>query len=289
MKVLILTSGGDAPGMNMVIGSLFKKFKGKLYACRAGFKGLVNNDIISMKEYKPLKFINASGSVIKCSRCDAFKKEEHFKKAIDNAKRFDVVVVLGGNGSLNGAQELSKAGVHTIYIPATIDNDVEGSEYSLGFHTAVKGACETYRNIMPSFDAHERCGVFEVMGRKCDKLAKAVGEICRPDFLVVSEEDINYNQIANTLLHNKEIGEASSIIIKENLLDLSTFVENISKTVPEVEVRAVQVGYIQRGNRPTTRELKIAKQFAKKASQEVYKDKSVKLFLQNGKIVAVDM
>lgn len=285
MKILILTSGGDAPGMNMVIGTLFKTFKGKLYGCRAGYKGLINNDIVSMKEYKPLEVIKEAGSVIKCSRCDAFKDEEHFKKAVENAKRFDAVIVLGGNGSLKGAQELVKVGVNTIFIPATIDNDIEGSNYSLGYHTAVKAGCEAYRNIMPSFDAHERVAVIEVMGNKSGNLAKSVAKICNPTFVFTSLDEIDYNEITKAVLLNKEKGESSSIIIKDHLIEIDEMVENISNRVGNVEVRGIKVGYIQRGYKPTNRELQMAKSFAKGCIKAIKTNKSAKIFFKNGKVV----
>lgn len=289
MKVLVLTSGGDAPGMNKVIGTLYKKFKGKLYACRAGYRGLINNDIVSMKEFKPLDFINQSGSVIKCSRCDAFKEEGKFNHALENAKRFDVVVVIGGNGSLKGAERLTEAGVKTIFIPATIDNDIEGSEYSLGYHTAIKAGVETYRNIMPSFDAHERCLVMEVMGNKCDNLLKAISKICQPTFQIASLKELAYDDIAKELLLNKEKGEPSSIIIKDNIIKLDELVEKLSKLTPNIEVRGIQVGYLQRGFKPTDRELSMAKAFAKQAIKAVNGEKSVKLFVNNGKVKLIDM
>jgi len=287
MKVLVLTSGGDAPGMNMAIATLFKKFKGKLYACRAGFKGLVNNDILTLKEYKPLQVSKEAGSVIKCSRCEAFKEEKYFKKAVENAGRFDAVVVIGGNGSLKGAKELAKAGVKTVYIPATVDNDIEESDYSLGFHTAVKAACESFRNIMPSFDAHDRVGVFEVMGRNCNKIAKAVSEICKPDVLITKSDDINYNEIAKIIIDNKEQGSSSSIIIKENLIGLNDFIKNLTKVTPKVEIRGIKVGYVQRGHKPTQRELHFAKTFAKCAIKAVIKGESVQILFQNGKTKTV--
>lgn len=285
MKILILTSGGDAPGMNMVIGALYKKYKGKLYGCRAGFKGLINNDIVSIKEYSPLKYIAEAGSVIKCSRCDAFKQEEHFKKAVEYAKRFDSVVVIGGNGSLKGAEELVKQGINVIFIPATIDNDIEGSDYSLGFHTAVKAGCDTFRSIMPSFDAHERVAIIEVMGNKSENLAKSVAKICNPTFVFTSLDEIDYKEIANTISLNKEKGEPSSIIIKEHMIDINEFAEKISDNLNNIEVRGIKVGYIQRGYKPTNRELHLAKSFAKGAIQGIKNKLSAKVFFKNGKII----
>lgn len=285
MKILILTSGGDAPGMNKVVGELYKKYKSKIYGCRAGYKGLINNDIISLKIFQPLAYINQAGSVIKCSRCDAFKQEEHFKKAVENAKRFDAVVVIGGNGSLKGAEALVKQGIKVIFIPATIDNDIEGSDYSLGFHTAIKAGCDTLRNIMPSFDAHERVAIIEVMGNKSGNLAKSVAKVCNPTFVFTSLDEIDYKEIANAVNLNKEKGEPSSIIIKDHMIDIDEFAKNISNNLNKIEVRGIQVGYIQRGYKPTRRELNLAKKFAKGAKKAIKNKLSAKIFFKNGKIV----
>ena len=125
MKILILTSGGDAPGMNKVIALMQKKFKDSLYACEEGFKGLIEGKIALASTFSPLASENEAGSCIRCSRCPEFKTKKGFKKALENAKRFDYVVVLGGNGSYKGCCELNENGVKTIFIPSTIDNDVK--------------------------------------------------------------------------------------------------------------------------------------------------------------------
>lgn len=284
MKVLVLTSGGDAPGMNTVLGSLYKKLKGKLYACRGGYKGLINNDILCMKEYKPHKFIKQSGSVIKCKRCIEFQEEVHFAKAVKNANRFDFVVIIGGEGSLAGAEKLAKAGINVVFIPATIDNDVKGSEYSLGYHTGVKAGVETFRNIMPSIDACESCMIIEVMGNQSGKLVEGITQIVNPTFTITSSEEINYDEIVKNLCLNKEKGEASSIIIKDKIVKLNEFIENLTQKVPHIAVRGIKIGYIQRGHKPTKREILIAKDFTNKAISAIKKGISGKLFMQNGKI-----
>lgn len=264
MKVLVLTSGGDAPGMNKVLSQLYRAFGGKLYACRGGYRGLINNDIVTIREFHPNKFAKEAGSSIKCSRCYAFKEKEGFEKGLENAKRFDAVIVLGGNGSLKGAKELAKHGIKTIFIPATIDNDVEISQYSLGFHTAVKAGAQLYKNTMPTMEAFDRCAVFEVMGRNCGKIAEGVAKICNPTFLVTKNEDIDYDKFSQSIINEKESGKSSSIIIKENLIKIDEFISNLKEKCENVEFRGIVVGYTQRGSKPSNVDIKFAKSFARK-------------------------
>ena len=196
MRVLVLTSGGDAPGMNMVIYQIYKKFGKDAYACRAGFKGLINNDIAPISVFKTHKFSVQAGSIIKCSRCPKFKTKSGFEKALENAKKFDVVVILGGNGSYKGACELAQHGVRTVYIPSTIDNDVEISDYSQGYHTAIEACQNMIQNIRPTMEAFDRCCVYETMGRKCNKIANAVYKLCEGDYLITNKDEIDYDEIA---------------------------------------------------------------------------------------------
>lgn len=272
MKILVLTSGGDAPGMNMVLYCLYKRFYGNIYACRAGFKGLINNDILPLKEFKPHKFMNEAGSVIKCSRCPKFKTREGFAKALENAKRFDCIIILGGNGSYKGAKELAENGIKTIFIPSTIDNDVEISDYSQGYHTAIS-ACSNYINsVMPTMDAFDRCCVFETMGRKCSKIARNVFRMVECDYLIQDKSDIDYEKIAEIIKKQNGRGRASSIIIRENIIKMTTFIKNLSKLCPKIEIKGCVIGYLQRGTKPTSEELEFAKQFARRAIIAVTND-----------------
>ncbi len=286
MRVLALTSGGDAPGMNMVLAYLFVKFKFNLYVARAGFRGLINNDITKITDFEPLKNAKKAGSCIKCSRCSAFATEEGFAKGLENAKRFDVIVVLGGNGSYRGCQQLAESGVRTIFIPATIDNDVANNDYSLGYHTAVDACENTINNTMPSIDAMDRCVIFEVMGRHCPRIASCVYHKSQADYLITSKKDINYPKIVEIVKNKHELGQASSIILQENIIKMQTIVKNINKLYPELEVRTVKIGHVQRGSAPTSIELEFAKGFARKAIEAITKkDKSYAILYRQNKFV----
>lgn len=263
MKILVLTSGGDAPGMNMILSTLYKKFGKSLYACRAGFKGLINNDILPISEFEPNKYAKEAGSCIKCSRCPEFKTTEGFNKGLNNAKRFDAVIVLGGNGSYQGCCELNEKGVRTVFIPATIDNDVVISDYSQGYHTAVKACVETIKNTMPTMNAFDRCCIFEVMGRKCSRITKCVSLNYPCDYVILKKEDIDYKKIAEIINNKKQLGQGSCILVKERLQKISTIIKNLQKENADIEYRGCVIGYVQRGTSPTFIDLEYARSFAK--------------------------
>ncbi len=264
MKILILASGGDAPGMNKFISMLYKKFGSNLYACRAGFEGLFKNDILPMKFYNPIKFENSAGCCIKTSRFPDFKKPEIFKEALNNAKKFDYLIVLGGNGSHKGVRELSYNGVKTIFVPATIDNDVEENEYSIGFHTAVSMVCYAFRSIMPSMESQSRTCIFETMGRYSGNIATNSSKILKPDFLICDKKDFDVESVVSKIKNNVAKDKSTSIILRENIFDVKKLASQIQKEIETPNsVKFFIVGHLQRGGKPTKTELRYSKMFAK--------------------------
>lgn len=290
MKILVLTSGGDSPGMNMVLAKLFIKYRHSLYCARAGFRGLINNDITKIIDFQPIKNSKKAGSCIKTSRCPAFATDEGFAKGLENAKRFDVVIVLGGNGSLEGCKKLTRNGVRTIFIPATIDNDVVDNDYSIGYHTAVQACVNTINNTMPSMDAMERCCIFEVMGRFCSRIVNCVNHKCPCDYVIADKKDIDYKEIAKIIKNKHDLGQASAILLRENIVKMETIVENLKKLEPDIELRTVKIGHLQRGTAPTEIELGFAKGFAKKAIEAIKKkDKSYAIYYRKNKFELVEL
>ena len=269
MKILVIASGGDAPGMNRLIYQLGKHYGKNLYACKAGFSGLINNWIYPISNFDIKTFKNQAGVVIKSSRCPKFITDEGFKKGLKNAKKFDFVIILGGNGSAKGARRLAENGIKTIFVPATIDNDVEISDYSQGFNTAVTACVDYINSVMPTMEAFDRCCVFQVMGRYCGEIAKSVNQITKCDYLIQAESDIDYNKIAEIVKRQNGRGRASSIIIKENIIKLSTFIKNLAEKCPKIEIKGCIIGYLQRGSKPTNKEIEFAKQFASRAISAV--------------------
>lgn len=285
MKILILASGGDAPGMNKFIAKLYRAFKSEIFACKAGFKGLISGDIRPLSSFEPLKYENQAGCCIFSSRCLEFQTDKGFKKGLKNCKQFDCVIIMGGNGSYKGAKQLSENGINSVFIPCTIDNDVDISDYSIGFHTAVKAVCDYVKNTMPSMQAFLRCAVFEVMGRRDGSIARASGAAVEADYIVSEEKDLDFKKIARIAKENFKNERSSCIILRENIMPLKDFVSALQKEAGSVEVKGLSVGHVQRGQKPTKAELKNASMFANAAIKGIKKGSiSFACAFKNGKV-----
>jgi len=289
MKILLIASGGDGSGMNKVVAELYKKFKGTIYACFRGFYGLYKNDIRPLKDFEPLKYENEAGCCIKTARFPEFKEEKYFRVALKHAREFDYVIVMGGNGSEKGCQDLTMGGVKTIFIPGTIDNDVNNSEYSIGYDTAIDQCCQTIKNVMPSMEAMDRSCVFEAMGRHCPDIAVQTAKRIGADVCVKGKEDLKYKEIASLIKARKKEHLSTTIVLRENILSIKEFANKLNEILKDDVVKTQVVGYTQRGGKPTKVELAKAKGFALVASKVIKNNlSSKKILMQNGKIVMVD-
>lgn len=284
MKLLVLASGGDAPGMNKVIYNLYKKFGKNLFACVGGFAGLINNQIRPIKDFNLSYFKNKAGVCIKSSRTMEFKTKEGFDKGLKVAKKFDWLIILGGNGSKDGAKKLSEHGVKTIFIPATIDNDIMSSDYSLGFHTAIKACCETIHKIMQSVNSFEnQCCVFEVMGRDCGKIAENVAKVVEADCLITSKKDIKFKNILSIMETNISLNKTTVIIMKEKIVSCENFVIELNSKLPCVYARHCKIGLLQRGTNPSKVDLTKANQISKNIIKIIKNyQKGAVIFFENG-------
>lgn len=267
MKILILTSGGDAPGMNKFIWKIYKKYKKETYYAQAGFAGLISGQIYPLADVIDKKQKNCAGVVTKASRCPEFKLTKFFNQGLANARYFDAVIILGGNGSEKGAKRLYEHGVNTIFVPATIDNDVLDCAQSIGFSTAVKEGVYTIENSMPSIKAFTNSCIFEVMGRDCDAICKEVAKQTNADFAVCSKNDLDMNKIKDVILKNYVQGKSSCIVIKENLTEASKLADSLNEALGINMVKYQIVGRTQRGGRPTKNELRLAKKYAKETKK----------------------
>ena len=260
MKILILCSGGDAPGMNRFIYNLSKL--DEVYYARAGFKGLVEGDILPLNKNEAKKFKDEAGAIILSSRYPKFQERKYFLKGVKNSKDFDVVIVLGGNGSFHGAKELSENGVNAIFVPATIDNDVENSSYSIGFDSAVSQGVYTIENSMPSINAFCQTCLFEVMGRKCDAIAKAVSKQVLADYTICEEKDLKFKLIEKIIKERRKNFLGTSIVVRENIMPINEMAEKLNKNFKEEVVKTQVVGRLQRGGKPTSKELSFVDKFS---------------------------
>lgn len=267
MKILILTSGGDAPGMNKFIWKIYKKFKKETYYAQAGFAGLISGQIYPLADVIDKKQKNCAGVVTKSSRCPEFKLARFFNEGLANARYFDAVIILGGNGSEKGAKRLYEHGINTIFVPATIDNDVLDCAQSIGFSTAVKEGVYAVENSMPSIRAFTNSCIFEVMGRDCDAICKAVAKQTNADYAVCTKKDLDIEKMKDIILRNYVQGGSSCIVVKENLMEAKRLADTLNQALGINMVKYQIVGRTQRGGHPTKDELRLAKRYAKETKK----------------------
>lgn len=259
MKIAILTSGGDAPGMNVAIRAAVRygiKRGHKFYGVYNGYYGLVNDSFTELNHESMSGIISRGGTFLKTSRFPKFPKKENIDKAIENLTKRDIegLIVIGGDGTYKGALNLTKRGFKVIGIPGTIDNDIYGTDYTLGFNTAldtIVGAMDKLRDTSVS---HQRCSIIEVMGRDCGDLALHAALSGGAEFLVTPENPISKEEIIEKLKHYKRQDRTHAIVVvTENMLNVHDFAKEITEKSKFTSVATV-LGYIQRGGSPSAQD-----------------------------------
>mgnify|MGYP002792844547 FL=1 len=256
----VLTSGGDAPGMNAAIRAVVRTALGKglnVQGIRRGYHGLLNEEIINMTARDVSDIIQRGGTILQTARCSEMRTEEGQRKAAGILKKYgiDGLVVIGGDGSFAGAQKLSNLGINTIGIPGTIDLDIDCTEYTIGFDTAVNTAMEAIDKVRDTSTSHERCSVIEVMGRDAGYLALWCGIANGAEQILLPEEhDYDERQIIKNIVENRKRGKKHYIIINAEGISDSI---NMAKRIEEatgMETRATILGHMQRGGSPTCKD-----------------------------------
>ena len=257
MKTIgILTSGGDAPGMNAAIRAVVRSsiyYGCKVYGIHRGYKGLIEEDIHEMDLSSVGDIIHRGGTILKSSRCEEFKTEEGRLQAVGVLKKYkiDCLVVIGGDGSFNGAQKLSELGFPAIGIPGTIDNDLAYTDYTIGFDTTMNTIIDAIGNIRDTSSSHERVNIIEVMGRHCGDLALYAGLAGGAETIIVPERNYNIEDVCNKLKTTQKRGKRHSIIVIAegvgNAQDLGK--EIIAET--GADLRVTILGHVQRGGSPS--------------------------------------
>lgn len=280
MKTIgVLTSGGDAPGMNAAIRAvvrtgIYNNFR--IMGIRQGYSGLINGEIDDMNLSSVADIIHRGGTMLRSARSDEFKTEEGFKKALNVLDVFgiDGLVVLGGDGTLKGAKELSNAGVPTIGIPCTIDNDCGYSDFTIGFYTAVETVVDAISKIRDTSTSHGRANVIEVMGRNCGDIALYAGLAGGAESIIIPEVALDIDEVAKRALQGKNRGKLHHIIVLAegvgNAYDISKLI--VDKT--GIDTRVTILGYIQRGGTPTSFDRIIASKMGNKAIELLKEGKS---------------
>lgn len=273
-KIAVLTSGGDAQGMNSVINILVRiaSLRNiKIFGVLNGYKGLYNDEIIELDNSMVENISSLGGTILKTARFEEFKNERVVEKSAKNLKNreIDVLIVIGGDGSYKGARALRNFGINVLLIPGTIDNDLRYTHKCLGFDTAVNNACKYIENVKQTMSSLNRGVVFEVMGRNCGDIAlySAVSTAC--DILAIPEKPITEEELiekVNYCVKNKN--KAPTIVIAEKMFDVREIASSLTKKTG-VDFRYSIVGYIQRGGSPSVEDKALAMQYAVRAMELV--------------------
>jgi len=268
-RIGILTSGGDASGMNAAIRAAVRYAiyeKVEIYGFYEGFKGLVANNFKVLTNNSVGGIIDRGGTFLYTARSETFKTKEGLLKARKNLEEdlIDALIIIGGDGSFRGARDLNELGVNVVGIPATIDNDIYGTDFSLGFDTALNVIISLISKIRDTASSHERIFVIEVMGRNSGELAIKSGLACGADYILIPEIKADLAKISNSIKHHREGKRHTLIIVAEGSAKAEDVASSI-KLLVEHEVRVSVLGHIQRGGSPSALDRILAAQFAKKA------------------------
>lgn len=256
----VLTSGGDAPGMNAAIRSVVRTAiaRGmKVKGIKKGYQGLLNEEIVDMQAKDVSDIIQRGGTILGTARCMEFKTPEGQKKGADICKKYgiDGIVVIGGDGSYRGAQALSRLGINTIGLPGTIDLDIACTEYTIGFDTAVNTAMQAIDKVKDTSSSHERCSIIEVMGRNAGYIALWCGIANgAEDILIPEKYDFDEQKIINNIIANRKKGKTHHIIINAEGIGHSVSMARRIEAATGIETRATILGYMQRGGRPSAKD-----------------------------------
>lgn len=253
----ILTSGGDAPGMNAAIRAVVRTAIAnglKVKGIRRGYHGLLEEDIFEMDNSTVCDIINKGGTILYTARCKEFTTPEGQDKGAQILKKHDIdgLVVIGGDGSFKGALRLSERGINTVALPGTIDLDIACTDYTIGFDTAVNTAMEAIDKVRDTSTSHERCSIIEVMGRNAGYIALWCGIANGAEDVLINERyDHDEERIINNIRDKRMIGKKHHIIINaEGVGDSYGMAKRIEEATG-IETRATIIGHIQRGGSPS--------------------------------------
>lgn len=294
-RIGILTSGGDAPGMNAAIRAVTRKaiHEGlEVYGINYGFAGLVAGDIFKMDESSVGDKIQRGGTFLYSARYPEFAQEEGQLKGIEQLNKFGIeaLVVIGGDGSYHGALKLTEHGYNAIGLPGTIDNDIPYTDFTIGFDTSVNTVLESVDRIRDTATSHERTFVIEVMGRGAGDIALWSGVAGGAEAIVIPEKDFSMSEIADKIRAGRNRGKKHSLIIlAEGVMHADEFAEELNK-YGDFQTRVTVLGHVQRGGSPTARDRVMASQMGSRAVELLLEGKGgLAIGIENNKIVSHDI
>jgi 6-phosphofructokinase 1 len=283
-KIAVLTSGGDSPGMNAAIRAVVRTCSYLNVECMGvyrGYQGMIEGDFLPMNARSVNNIINKGGTILKSARCDEFRTPEGRKKAHEQLLKagIDGFVVIGGDGSFTGATTFNKEfDFPVIGIPGTIDNDIFGTRYTLGFDTALNTVVEAIDKIRDTASSHNRLFFVEVMGRDVGHIALNAGVAAGAEEILIPEENLGLERLLESLKRSKKSGKSSSIVVVaegdktgKNVFELKEYVE---KNLPIYDVRVSVLGHMQRGGAPTAYDRVLASRMGVKAVESILEGKT---------------
>ncbi|XMB85710.1 6-phosphofructokinase [Mycoplasmatota bacterium WC44] len=285
-RIGILTSGGDSPGMNAAVRSVARTaitMGHEVYGIYYGFKGLLEEEIVKFDRFSVSEKMNLGGTFIRSARFPEFKEVSVREEAIKVLEKYGIeyLVVIGGDGSFMGARKLTEMGIKCIGLPGTIDNDLNYTDYTIGFDTAVNTVVESIDKLRDTSGSHQRCSIVEVMGRNCGDLAIHSALSTGAKSLITPETGFDKEALIKDLYEQNKIGiKYSIVVITENITDVAELAKEIEERT-KIETRATILGYIQRGGSPTAFDRVLAMKLGKRAVELIDKG-------HGGRCVGVD-
>lgn len=277
--IAVLTSGGDAPGMNAAIRAVVRTGleKGlKVMGIQRGYNGLINGEIFEMDTHSVSDIIQRGGTILRTARCEEFRTEQGREKAAKILKAFgiDGLVVIGGDGSFHGAQLLSKLGINTVGLPGTIDNDLAYTDYTIGFDTSINTVLDAINKLRDTSTSHERVSVVEVMGRNCGDIALYTGVAGGAESIIIPEKEYNADKLCKQILQGKLKGKMHNLVLLAEGVGGANELAKYIEEVTGIETRSTILGHIQRGGSPTCMDRILASRMAYKAVELLISGKS---------------
>jgi 6-phosphofructokinase 1 len=286
MRIAVLTSGGDAPGMNATIRAVVRTalaHNDKIFGVYEGYKGLIEGRFVEFNRSDVSVILNRGGTILGTARLPEFQYDEIAKLAVKQLRKNDIdaLICIGSDGTYRGALKLNKLGFPTIGIPATIDNDVSSTDFTIGFSTALSTACDAIDKLRDTSSSHQRCSIIEVMGRDCGDLALYSGICCGAEYIITKDTGLDKEALLEHLKENRLAGRKHAIIV---ISEKITNVHELAKEIEEFtgyECRAQVLGYMQRGGTPTPEDRLLAARMGKYAVDLIRKN-------INGVVIGVD-
>ncbi|MBE6688000.1 MAG: 6-phosphofructokinase [Ruminococcaceae bacterium] len=280
-RIGVLTSGGDASGMNPAVRAVTRAALAsgaEVMGIFMGYKGLIDNELKLMNERDVSNLLNIGGTKLYSDRCDEFRYLEGQQKAADTCRKnnIDGIVAIGGDGTFRGARDLTKLGIPCIGIPATIDNDITSTDYSIGFDTSLNTVIDMVDRLRDTCESHARCNVVEIMGRGAGYLALYAGMAVGATAVILAEKPYNEDKLIEKMINSKKCGKRNFIIlVSENMP--KGFSEDLVKVIENrtgIETKFARLAHVQRGGVPTYRDRVIPTMMGKKAVELLYEGKS---------------